>query len=95
MRIFIGCIIYNILLIIVLFYVVFLSNNDIKMSYLKDLTGLNEEEGIIMLSDFQIAVEYIESDLEKAKIVYTEPSSGELVYDNQMVTLYVSKGYVK
>ena len=89
------CIISNLLLVLYLFYVFFLTNNDIKMSYLKDLTGIKEEEGIEALVDYQVAVEYIESNLEKETIVRTQPAAGQLVYENQMITLYVSKGYVK
>ncbi len=93
MRLFIGIIVYNLLLNIVLFYVIFFSNNDIKMNYLKDVAGMNEEDGILLLSDYEIAIEYLESDLKKSTILYSKPASGELVYEKQMVTLYVSKGY--
>lgn len=93
MRLYLGIIIYNILLVLLLFYVFFFSGNDIKMHYLKDVSGKTEEEGIIELSNYQIAIEYVESDKEKKTILYSKPSQGALVYENQMVTLYVSKGY--
>lgn len=95
MRLLISCIIYNLLLVFVLFYVIFFSNNDIKMSHLKDLSGIKEDEGIMMLDNYQIAVEYVQSNLKKQTIIYTIPAAGELVYDNQMITLFISKGYVK
>jgi beta-lactam-binding protein with PASTA domain len=63
------------------------------MNYLKDVSGLSEEEGILLLSDYEVAVEYVESDKEKSTILYSKPQPGELVYENQMITLYVSKGY--
>ena len=93
-RIYLGIIIYNVLLIVLVFYTIFFANNDIKMNYLKDVSGKSEEEGIEILSDYQIALEYIESQKEKNVILYSKPSAGELVYENQMVTLYVSKGYL-
>lgn len=95
MRLIKICIIFNIFLILVLFYTIFLYDNDVKIGYLKDITGKKEEVGISMLADYEIAIEYIESNLPKETIVYTKPASGELVYENQMVTLYISKGYVK
>ena len=92
-KIYFGIIIYNILLITFVFYTIFFANNDIKMNYLKDVSGKGEEEGIEVLSDYQIAIEYVESQVEKDVILYSKPAAGELVYENQMVTLYVSKGY--
>ena len=93
-KIYFGIIIYNILLITFVFYTIFFANNDIKMNYLKDVSGKGEEEGIEVLSDYQIAVEYVESQVKKDVILYSKPSAGELVYENQMVTLYISKGYL-
>ena len=94
MRIYLGIIIYNVLLIVLVFYTIFFANNDIKMNYLKDVSGKSEEEAIVLLSDYQIALEYVESELNKNIILYSKPASGELVYENQMITLYVSKGYL-
>ena len=93
MRLIISILVYNLLLWAVLFYVVFFSNTDIKMNYLKDVSGLSEEEGILLLSDYEVAIEYIESDKIKSTILNSKPQPGELVYENQMITLYVSKGY--
>ncbi len=93
-KIYLGIIIYNVLLIVLVFYTIFFANNDIKMNYLKDVSGKKEEEGIELLSDYQIALEYVESPKQKNTILYSKPSAGELVYENQMVTLYVSKGYL-
>ena len=67
MRLIISILVYNLLLWAVLFYVVFFSNTDIKMNYLKDVSGLSEEEGILLLSDYEVAIEYIESDKNGAK----------------------------
>ena len=94
MRIYLGIIIYNVLLTVLVFYTIFFANNDIKMNYLKDVSGKSEEEGIMLLSDYQIALEYVESELDKNVILYSKPDSGELVYENQMITLYISKGYL-
>lgn len=94
MRLYLGIIIYNILLIISVFYVIFFANNDIKMNYLKDVTGKTLDEGILLLADYQIALEYIESETKKNVILYSKPAAGQLVYENQMITLYVSKGYL-
>ena len=93
MRLFFGIIVYNVLLLAVLFYTFFFSNDDIKLYYLKDVSGMNEEEAIIELSSYQIALEYLESEKEKETILYSKPAAGQLVYENQMITLYVSKGY--
>ena len=94
MKIYLAVITYNILLIVLVFYTIFFANNDIKMNYLKDVSGKSEEEGILLLSDYQIAIEYVESQMQKDMILYSKPSAGELVYENQMITLYVSKGYM-
>ena len=93
MRLIISILVNNLLLWAGLFYVVFFSNTDIKMNYLKDVSGLSEEEGILLLSDYEVAIEYIESDKEKSTIIYSKPQPGELVYENQTITLYLSKGY--
>ena len=85
---------YHILLIVLVFYTIFFANNDIKMNYLKDVSSKSEDEGILLLSDYQIAIEYVESQMQKDIILYSKPAAGELVYENQMITLYVSKGYM-
>ena len=93
MRVIIGFIIYNVLLVLLVFYVIFFSGTDIKMHYLKDVSGKKEDDGILLLNDYQIAIEYVESDQEKSTILYSKPQAGELVFENQMITLYISKGY--
>ncbi len=93
MRLFIGIIVYNILLIFVLFYAFFFSTTSIKMHYLNDVSNLNEEEGSLLLADYKISIVYLESDEDKSTILYTKPSANALVYEGQMITLYVSKGY--
>ena len=94
MRLFIGLVVYNLLLVATVFYVIFFSTTDIKMHYLKDVSGKKEDEGILALTEYQVAVEYVESDKEKSTILYSSPRAGELVYENQMITLYISKGYL-
>ena len=76
MRLIISILVYNLLLWAVLFYVVFFSNTDIKMNYLKDVSGLSEEDGILLLSDYEVAIEYVESDKEKSTILYSIPNQG-------------------
>lgn len=93
MRLFIVSVIYNVLLIFVLVYIIIFTNNDIKMHYLVDIRGLNEEEGVLLLKEYEVAIVYLESEEEKAKILYTEPASNDLVYEKQLITVYVSKGY--
>jgi hypothetical protein len=31
------------------------------------VSGLNEDDGILLLSDYEIAIEYVESDKEKSQ----------------------------
>lgn len=93
MRLFISVVIYNILLIGFGLYIIFFSNNEIKMHYMNDLSGLTEEESIKELEKYEISIEYIESPNEKNTVVYTNPTSKELVCEGQMIVLYISKGY--
>ena len=95
MRIFLCFIIYNVLLITLLIYTYLFSSSDVKVHYLKDVTGLKEEQAMDILADYEITVEYVESTKDKETVLYSHPSAGELVYDKQMVTLYVSKGYLR
>ena len=94
MRFIFGIIIYNILAVLLLFYVLFFSSNDIKMQYLKDVSGIMESEAIEILVDYEINIEYVESSKKRQTVLYTKPASNELVYDKQMITLYVSKGFL-
>lgn len=93
MRLFIISAIYNLLLIFVLAYIIIFASNDIKMHYLEDISGLSEEDGVLKLSNYEIGIVYIESDKEKSTILYTKPAANDLVYENELVTVYVSKGY--
>ena len=95
MRIIIVLTIYNILLISSFLYTYLFSSEDIKVRYLKDVTGLEEDQAIDVLMNYEITLEYVESSTEKDKVLYTSPKAGELVYDKQMVTLYISKGYLR
>ena len=95
MRIFLSFIIYNVLLGTLLLYTYFFSSNDIKVHYLKDVTGLKEDQAMEVLLDFDITIEYVESNKEKETVLYSHPFAGELVYEKQMITLYVSKGYLR
>lgn len=83
---------YNFLLIAVAFYIFFLSGKEIKMYNIPDLRNLYEEEGISLLSEFDIAINYVESDKEKNKILYTEPNHNQLIFKDQLIVLYVSRG---
>ena len=94
MRIFLCFVVYNILLLTLFLYTYFFSSSDIQVRYLKDVSGLNEEEAINLLKDYEITIEYVESDKKRKTVVYTKPYALELVYDNQMITLYVSKGFL-
>ena len=94
MRIFLCFVVYNILLLTLFLYTYFFSSIDIQVRYLKDVSGLNEEEAINLLKDYEITIEYVESDEKRNTVVYTKPYALELVYDKQMITLYVSKGYL-
>ena len=90
MKTIVGLIIFNVLLLLFVFYKINMTS-DVKVSYLKNVNNLNLDEGVEKLHDFEISVIYIESDLAKDLIVYTNPKANSLVYDNQMITLYVSK----
>ena len=61
------------------------------MHNLIDLANMTEEEALSHLTDYQVAVKYVESKKPKGLVLYTEPEANEFVYDNQMITLYVSK----
>jgi hypothetical protein len=63
------------------------------MYILKDVSGLNYEDGLKELIKFELGVEYIESNSPKDEILYTIPSAGKVVYEGQMVNIYVSKGH--
>ena len=95
MRIFIGIILYNILIIFLLIYTFFFSANDVKVQNLKDVSGLALDDALNKLIDYEISIEYVESNKEKETVLYTQPLSNKLVYEKQMITLYVSKGYLK
>ena len=70
-----------------------MSDDGIKMLSLKDVSGYYYEDGLTILSDFEITIEYTESEIEKDTILYTLPNAGEIVYIGQMVKIYVSRGY--
>lgn len=70
-----------------------MSDDGIKMLSLKDVSGYYYEDGLTILSDFEISIEYTESEIEKDTILYTLPNAGEIVYIGQMVKIYVSRGY--
>lgn len=89
----IGLIIFNLILVLFVFYKINISSNDVKVSYLKNVNNLNIDDGMEKLQNFEISVLYIDSELTKDTILYTEPKANSLVYDNQMITLFVSKGY--
>ena len=94
MRKFLFILIYNILLLSLFLYTYFFSSNDIKLYYLKDVSGLNQEEALNVLKDFEITIEYVESDKERDSVLYSNPYANDLVYEKQMITLYVSKGHI-
>lgn len=85
--------VFNIILTSLLFYTFFLSNKEIKMYILNDVSGLNYEDGLRTLDEFEIGIEYIESTSPQDTIIYTVPSAGKAVYEGQMIKVYVSKGY--
>ena len=91
MRKYLILLVYNLCLILLLFYTFFLSGKEIRMQYLADVKGKSVEEGISLLKNYEIAIDYVESDTKKDKILYTSPRANELVYDNQLVTIYVAK----
>lgn len=93
MRLLVISAVYNILLIFIFIYTFIFTGNDIKMHYLQDIRGFKEEDGVLLLDNYEVAIIYIESDEEKSTILYTKPQSNELVYENQLITVYVSKGY--
>lgn len=94
MKFYIGIVIYNIILLLVIIYLLNYTNNDIKMSYLKDVSGLKLDSGLEYLSDYEINVLYVESDVTESTILYTNPKANSLVYEKQNVTLYVSSGFI-
>ena len=63
-----------------------------KMYNVPDLRNKSEEEGIAILKDYNIAIQYVESEVAKDTIIYTEPDANQLVYKNQLIVLYVSAG---
>lgn len=93
MRIFLCFLLYNLLLLSLFLYTYFFSSSEIKIQYLKDVSGLNEEEALDVLKDYEITIEYVESKKNKDEVLYTKPYAMEMVYEKQMITLYVSKGY--
>ena len=76
-------------------YTFFFSANDVKVQNLKDVSGLALDDALNKLIDYEISIEYVESNKEKETVLYTQPLSNKLVYEKQMITLYVSKGYLK
>lgn len=82
----------NVLLILYVFYVVNISGENIKMNYLPNVYNLDIEDSIARLKDYELSVSYIDSSLEKDKVIYTFPKANSIVYEKQMITLYVSKG---
>lgn len=63
------------------------------MYLLKDVGGYHYEDGLTILNNFEISIEYLDSEEEKDVILYTIPSAGNVVYEGQMVKVFVSKGY--
>lgn len=82
----------NVLLILYVFYVIDISSSDVKMGYLPDVYNKNLDSAFEMLEDYEISVSYIDSELETDTIVYTTPKANAIVYEGQMVTIFVSKG---
>lgn len=82
----------NILLIFYVFYVVNIAGTNINMGYLPNIYNFELEDGISRLANYEVSVSYIDSYLEKDTIIYTEPKANSIVYEKQMITLFVSKG---
>ena len=85
-------IVVDIFLLFYVFYVINFSNNDIKMGYLPDVYEYFLSDGIEKLRKYEVAISYIDGNYERDKIIYTYPKANSIVYDNQIITLYVSKG---
>lgn len=84
--------IYNFLLIALVFYIYFISSNNVKMYNVPDLSNLKDTVGIELLKDFDIAIEYVESDVNKDTILYTFPKANQLIFKDQRIIIYVSSG---
>ena len=93
MRKYLLLFIYNFCLVAVVFYIFFIANKEVKLLSLPSVKGLTEEEGITLLKDYEVAIKYVESDIAKDTILYTEPNANQLVFEKQLIILYVSKGY--
>ena len=94
MKIFIGVICYNVILLLFVFFTLSSSNDQIKMSNLKDLSGYSLNDGLDHLANFNVDIMYVESNEEEHIILYSSPQANSLVYDNQLIVLYVSSGSV-
>lgn len=92
MKKFIVLIVFNIVLILICFYIINFSNSDVMVSYMPLLVNKDIDECIELLSNYEVNIEYVDSDIEKNKVVSTEPESNSLIYEHQMITLYVSSG---
>ena len=89
----IAIISFNIILFLVVICIVNFTGNDIKVSYLKDVSGYDLSSALDYLYDYEINVLYVESDEKESVILYTKPKADSLVYENKSITLYVSKGF--
>ena len=74
------------------FYTVNIGKKDVQMEYLPNVLNLNIDEGLELLDDFEVNVLYIESKKDKDFIVSSDPKPNSLVYENQVITLYISAG---
>lgn len=83
---------FNVILVFCVFYIINISGTNIQMEYLPNIYNLKLDEGFLRLEDYEISVSYIDSNLEKDTIVYTFPKANSIVYEKQIITLYVSKG---
>ena len=93
MKIYLAIVSFNIVLFVVVICLVNFTGNDIRMSYLKDVSGYDLESGLDYLHEYEINVSYIESREKESTILYTKPKANSLVYEHQSITLYVSSGY--
>jgi len=92
MRLVIFLIFVNIVLMLFVFYTVNIGKKDVQMEYLPNVLNLNIDEGLELLDDFEVNVLYIESKKDKDFIVSSDPKPNSLVYENQVITLYISAG---
>lgn len=82
----------NVLLILYVFYVVNISRTNVVMGYLPNVYNHKLEDGLLKLDKYEVSVSFVDSYLEKDTIIYTEPKANAIVYDKQVITLFVSKG---